>query len=366
MNAPLPKAGTAVAALKVNIPALQMDEADLVRVLQNSIYPGAEMASIKLVIGWCKAQNKDPLKRPVHIVPMQVKVKKEKGEGTVTVKRDVLMPGIGDYRTDAARTGEYAGIGEATFGPEITETLGGEPKMKWDDAAREKVATSQKHETLQFKYPEWCEISVFRMVQGVRCEFSSGKVYFKEIYATASNESSLPNAMWKKRPRGQLEKCAEAMALRRAFPEVGAQPTADELEGKVLDEATVIDGAEARRISEAPARPQPEAYPDDQFTKNFPAWEGLIKSGKKTADEIINTVSSKAVLTDGQKESIRAVKKLDSVPSVNVEQLAERMRAAKDMDILAADADLIASVADPEKRKELTAIYQTRRDELAE
>jgi phage recombination protein Bet len=209
MNAP--------ALVAISIPSLQMNEQELIQVLESSIYPGAKLASIKLVLGWCKAQNKDPMKRPVHIVPMNVK---KAGTKDQYEWRDVIMPGIGDYRTDAARTGEYAGIGEAKYGPDKTEKLG----------------------AVDISYPEWCEISVVRLVQGVPCNFSSGRVYWKETYATAGKETAAPNAMWRKRPRGQLEKCAEAMALRRAFPEVGAQPTADELEGKTLDEGVVIDG----------------------------------------------------------------------------------------------------------------------------
>jgi phage recombination protein Bet len=236
-------------ASAVSVPALMMDEGELMSVLRNSLYPGAADASIKLVIGWCKAQNKDPLKRPVHIVPMNVK---KPGTKDQYEWRDVLLPGIGDYRTDAARTGEYAGIGQAVFGPDKT--------LKIDE--------------FEFVYPEWCEVSVFRMVRGVRCEFSSGKVYWLETYATAGKDSMAPNKMWRKRPRGQIEKCAEAMALRRAFPEVGAQPTADEMEGKTIEVDVTPDMPQIeqpRAKSTPPASAKPAAEPDGEADSGPPA-----------------------------------------------------------------------------------------------
>jgi hypothetical protein len=56
--------------------------------------------------------------------------------------------------------------------------------------------------------------------------------------------------MWSNRPVGQLEKCAEAGALRRAFPEeIGNALTAEEMEGQHS-----IEGA-----AHAPEKPKPES-----------------------------------------------------------------------------------------------------------
>lgn len=52
---------------------------------------------------------------------------------------------------------------------------------------------------------------------------------------------------------------------------------------------------------------KPDVYPADQFETNLPAWTGLIKAGKRTADQIISMVESKGALTDEQKKKIRAV-----------------------------------------------------------
>ena len=204
-------------------PALRMDQEELMSVLRSSLYPGATDASIKLVIGWCKAQEKDPLKKPVHIVPMWDK--------KARAMKDVLMAGVGDTRTDAARTREYAGIAPATWGEMVDFTYTPEDN-------------GRKLQPITIKIPEWCEVTVYRMVQGEKCAFTSGRIYWEESYATVG-KSNAPNSMWLKRKRGQLEKCAEAMALRRAFPEaVGAQPTAEEMVGRTIDDAaeTIING----------------------------------------------------------------------------------------------------------------------------
>jgi phage recombination protein Bet len=261
------------------MPALQMNESELIEVLQNSLYPGAQIASIKLVINYCKSSGLDPMQKPCHIVPMYVKGK-DGGGGM----RDVVMPGIGLYRTQAARSGCYAGMTEPEFGEDVTESLSG----------------------IEITYPRWCKTTIKRqMPNGAIVEFTA-KEFWKENYATAGKDSVAPNAMWRKRPYAQIAKCCEAQALRKAFPEIGAAPTAEEMEGKPLAyEGETIDGATGEIIKRED-KPLP-AYTNEKFAENFPKWSEMIREGTKTADAIINMVCSRATLTEDQKTAIRDV-----------------------------------------------------------
>lgn len=146
--------------------------------------------SVVLVLSYCKARNLDPMKKPVHIVPIWDKDAK--------CLVDTVWPGIGELRTTAFRTGQYAGRDEADFGETLVMETG---------------------PNAEIEYPEWCRVTLYRMVQGQRIAFVGPKVYWRETYATNRRDSDLPNETWGTRPFGQLEKCAEAAALRATFPE---------------------------------------------------------------------------------------------------------------------------------------------------
>ena len=280
------------------MPALAMSEEELIGVLTNSLYPGAASGSIKLVIGYCKAAGLDPMQKPVHIVPMYDNKSKQ--------MRDVVMPGIGLYRTQAARSGEYAGVTEPEFGDDVTESVGG----------------------AQITYPKWCRVTVRRLLpNGTVVDFTA-KELWKENYATKGRDSAAPNAMWLRRPYAQLAKCAEAQALRKAFPEFGAQPTADEMEGRELD----MGAAEV--VSSRPAAPA--ALPDysqSAFADNLPKWSALMQSGAKTADQIIAIVSTKGALSEAQKAQIRAAAQPKPAPEPEPEIIdAPEQKAQADDD----------------------------------
>ncbi len=274
---------TAPAVLKATIPSLDMKEDELIRVLESSIYPGAALESIKLAIGYCRANSLDPMQKPVHIVPMSVKVKGRDGEQDRYQQRDVIMPGIGLYRTNAARTNEYVGISEARFGD-----------------TKELIV-----DEFRLPYPEWCSVEVERLVAGLPRKFSSGRVYWLETYATAGRESKVPNAMWKKRAFGQLEKCAEAMALRRAFPELGAAPTAEELEGKTLEPEDLpavpaIEGPKSKPNATAQAGQEVPAAALQEAHAAGPATAAPAKPAKAAT-----TRTSEEPLNDTKKSLIR-------------------------------------------------------------
>ncbi len=213
---------------KAMLPALQMTEGELVEVLATSLYPGATVNSIKMVLGYCRAAGLDPMQKPVHIVPIW--------DSKADQMRDVVMPGIGLYRTQAARSNAYGGITEPEFGPDITERLG----------------------EVEVTFPQWCKVTVKRRLpDGSLADFTAVERW-KENYATAKRNVATPNAMWKKRPYGQLAKCAQAQALRMAFPEIGAAATAEEMEGKSFDDGNVIE-AETTKV--AMPKPRGEAAP---------------------------------------------------------------------------------------------------------
>lgn len=181
-------------------------EDDLIYTLQTSLYVGSNEQSVRMVMAYCRAAGLDVMQKPVHIVPIW--------NSKAGAMIDVVMPGIGLYRTQASRTGQFAGMSEPEFGEMITEKIGG----------------------VDVTYPEYARCTVKRVLDnGVIAEFTAIE-YWKENYAVkgGKEKSIAPNSMWYKRPRGQIAKCAQAQALRIAFPELGAAPTAEEMEGKEL------------------------------------------------------------------------------------------------------------------------------------
>ena len=180
------------------------------QVFVEAIWPAAKSVdAVCMALSYCKARNLDPMKKPVHIVPVY----------STELKKylETVWPSIAELRTTAMRTNAYAGKDDTRFGPTIQKDF------------------KYKDETAPLEFPEWAQITVYRMVQGVRCPFVGPRVLWLEAYATKSHDSEIPNTMWRERSVGQLDKCAEAAALRAAFPEeLGNDHAAEEMEGRIM------------------------------------------------------------------------------------------------------------------------------------
>lgn len=362
-----------------------LSQTEILETLKSSLYPGAKDASVNLVLNYCKAAGLDVMKKPVHIVPMSVSTGQKNDKGwDVKEQRDVVMPGIGLYRTEASRTGQYVGLSEPEFGPMLT--LEWEEEV-WGEDERGKRVKSIKPASMQ--YPEWCRIVIKRKIDGEVCEFVA-KEYWIENYAT-KGKGDAPNEMWRKRSRGQLAKCTEAQALRKGFPDTtGAQPTAEEMEGREQHMGPVEevrkDGDVEKKKDALPT------WPDERCDAWIKANGGRIKAGEK-ADDAIAAISTKWTLTKAQEDRIRALEVTDVVdktataaekadqatgeipapadataaaadaPKVTYAVLADRVVKATDTDELDAVMDL-AQALPKDQRAELFDIIDRRRDEL--
>lgn len=185
------------------------------KVLCEAIWPSAKTRdSIVMALSYCQSRRLDPFKKVVHIVPVYDTAK----GGYV----ETVWPSISEMRTTAFRTGQYAGCDETKFGPDITRTFSGDVKRDGKWAKIEKTVT----------FPEWAQITVYRLIGGHRVAFVGPRVHWLETYARLGR-ADVPNEMWERRSRGQCEKCAEAAALRKAFPEeLGNEYSAEEMEGQ--------------------------------------------------------------------------------------------------------------------------------------
>lgn len=201
------------------------------KVLTDAIFPAAKTSdAIVLALSYCQHRKLDIMKRPVHIVPMW---DSKRGAYVETV-----WPSISELRTTATRTGEYAGCDEAEFGPTVKKEFSGRIQV-WVNKKQE-----WRDETKTLEFPEWCRVTVYRIVKGVRCKFVGPKVLWLESYATIG-KSEIPNDMWSDRSIGQHEKCAEAASLRRAFPEeIGNELTAEEMAGRAIEGEIVTTSSE--------------------------------------------------------------------------------------------------------------------------
>jgi phage recombination protein Bet len=213
-----------LAKREANSPIVTSEQTDLVR---RTVAAQATPEELALYLYDCQRQRVHPLDKLLHFT--------KRGGKYVPVTSIDLM------RARAAETGEYCGNSDA----EIIES--------------DKKNPMKKDEMLPYS----ASVTVLRLVQGAPCAFS----------ATARYSEYKPEKapMWAKMPTVMLSKCAEALALRKAFPQqLGGLYAAEELDQAPIDLPRPVVAPSpptAVRVT-APAPPD-----KDEFT--FEANEGV-------------------------------------------------------------------------------------------
>lgn len=202
----------------------KLSHSDLATIRQ-AIFKDCTESELKLFLHDCQRQGVHPLDRMIHPT---VRTDRKSGKRTYTAITSIDL-----FRSRAEDTGEYAGNDDPIFS--------GEPK------------------SVAFK----ASVTVYKIVKGVRCPFT----------ATARWSEYKPEPpgdfMWNRMPCGQLGKCAEALALRKAFPrqlsklyvqeemeQAGVKPPPPENEEKIIE-------AESAPVEPLIVPDQNEGAPDD-------------------------------------------------------------------------------------------------------
>lgn len=182
--------------------------AEQVDLIKRTIAVGATHDELYLFLNQAKRTGLDPLSRQIHFV-------KRKDKGTI-------QTAIDGYRLIADRTGKYAGNDDYLFDegiPQYTHMMSGRGT------------------------PTTATATVYKLIYGVKTAFT----------ATAGWGEYFPGEaqgfMWKKMPYLMIGKCAEALALRKAFPA--------ELSGVYTNEEMMQADMESRLspTEHTPARP---------------------------------------------------------------------------------------------------------------
>lgn len=151
-----------------------------VNLIKNNYCKGASNDELKLFFYVAKQSGLDPLKRQIYSIPRG--------------NQRTIQVAIDGFRVIAERTGNYAGSSD--------------PILHYDSNKQPQLVKAT--------------VTVYKIVNGQKCDFTASAVW---------DEYNQPRSpMWKKMPTVMLSKCAEAQALRKAFPDaLGGMYTHDEM-----------------------------------------------------------------------------------------------------------------------------------------
>lgn len=211
---------------------------DQIELIKRTVCVGGTNDELTLFLSQCRKTGLDPFTRQIYAI-------KRQGKMTIQV-------GIDGYRLIADRTGLYAGNDDPVYDNE--------------------------------EKPTKATVTVYKLVGGVRCPFTATARWSQYFPGDAQG------FMWKKMPHLMLGKCAEGLALRKAFPvELSGIYTTDEMEQ--ADEVPATTPAPPAQPLKATTviEPKPEADP----VKSAEALDALLAQKGKVRATAFRYLSGK-------------------------------------------------------------------------
>lgn len=222
-----------------------------IELIKSTVAKGATDDELKLFLYIASKTGLDPLTKQVHFIKRKTRMPNGQYQDVGTTQT-----GIDGYRAIAERTKTLAGIDDAIYDLEDPD-----------------------------HHPNKASVTVYRIIGGERVPFTASARWSEYVQEFEKDEwvnnqktgkkFKCLGAMWKKMPYLMLAKCAEALALRKAFP--------NDLSGLYTNE----EMQQADRSEEVITYESPESSPSDSPVK---ALDGEIIDQQPQQEENRNSI----------------------------------------------------------------------------
>lgn len=164
-----------------------------IRLLAETVAKGCDQNELAFFLQVAKLKRLDPFTGQIHVV--------KRWDSSLGREKMTVQVGVDGYRAIASRTNDLAGIDDPEYDTDVEE------------------------------HPKWAKITVYRYGRDnekVPYKATARWGEYVQTYKDKQTGELKPNPMWKRMPYLMLGKVAEALALRKAFP--------DELSGMYTNE----------------------------------------------------------------------------------------------------------------------------------
>jgi len=266
--------GEVIRTGKSGIDVFKNLSASQLALLKRTIAKGSTDDELMLFLQVCAGANLNPYLKQVHFV--------KRWDSKAGEEVGTIQTGIDGFRAIAESSGQYAGSDDAIFDDKENEL----EIDVWENGKK----TGKK----KVSVPSKATVTVYKLMGANRYPFVA-TARWSEYYP-----GDKQGYMWRKMPYGQLAKCAEALALRKAFPKLlsgfyvqeemdqskGQAPQVSDFEKAIMmiSRANDIMGLEELKTKIGAS----EKYNDEQKKEIVKAVEsrikGLYELNRKNAD----------------------------------------------------------------------------------